>query len=48
MSRRHFRALAEALKDSGASYQTVAAIARVCANENPRFDSSKFFEACGV
>jgi hypothetical protein len=48
MSRRQFRALAEALKNTGASYETCREIGRVCYAENPRFDMNTFLKACGV
>jgi len=48
MSRKHYRALAQALKDSGASLQVIASIAKVLQADNPRFDSAIFFSACGV
>ena len=47
MHRRHFRALAEALKTSGADLFTCEAIASVCRNENPRFETRTFLTACG-
>ena len=47
MSRKHFRALAEALKASGADFQTCLAVARVCKDENSRFDYPTFMHACG-
>lgn len=48
MSRKHYRALAEALKANSASYDVVLAIANVCKNDNPRFDYHTFFAACGI
>ena len=48
MTRKHFRALAEALKESKADYHTCYGIGLVCASNNPRFEMFKFLEACGV
>lgn len=57
MSRKHFEALAAAIKESynqaetaearSAVACTAAAIARVCLNDNPRFDDKRFIVACG-
>ena len=46
MSRRHFRKLAEALKNAKASDEIIEAIAYVCRSENPRFNFQTFKEAC--
>lgn len=48
MSRKHYKAIAEALLKTGASVDTIRAIAYVCANDNPRFDYQKFLKACGI
>jgi len=46
MTRKHFRKLAEALRMSKASDETIEAIAYVCRSENPRFNFQTFIEAC--
>jgi len=48
MSRKHYRALAQALKESGASISVVRAIANTLKADNPRFDYRRFYEASGV
>ena len=51
MSRKHFEALAKYIRgimDSHARLQAAVAVASACAEANPRFDTDKFFEACGV
>ena len=47
MTRKHFRALAEALKESKASLATCQSIARTISQFNANFDYVKFLEACG-
>lgn len=47
MTRKHFRALAECLKITGASSSTIEAIALWLRTENPRFDVQKFLTASG-
>ena len=47
MSRKHYRAIAESLKTSGADYQTCLGIAAVCKADNGRFDYGTFMRACG-
>ena len=46
MTRKHFRKLAEALKNAKASDELIEAIACVCKSENPRFNFQTFREAC--
>ena len=46
MTRKHFKALAEALRITEASRETITAIALVCHKANDNFDLSKFIEAC--
>ena len=46
MTRKHFKALAEALRISEASAKTVKEVALVCARHNPNFNWEKFREAC--
>jgi len=58
MSRKHFKELAdtlEAIKPSNNDTErltmwrdAVRAIASVCASCNPRFDRSRFYDACGM
>lgn len=47
MTRKHFRDLAEALKEAKAPYEVCARIALTLAKYNSRFDRSKFMEASG-
>ncbi len=51
MSRKHFEVLAKyvrAIMDPHARLQAACAVASACAEANPRFDTQKFFDACGV
>lgn len=52
MTRKHFKAIAEAIKTLDAPPEAkrefAAAMARVCRSTNPAFDWTKFMEACGV
>lgn len=48
MSRKHYRALAAALAESGATVPVVCAVANVCRADNPRFDFDRFMAAAGV
>lgn len=51
MSRKHFEALAKYIRgimDSHARLQAAVAVASACAEANPRFDTDKFYKACGV
>jgi hypothetical protein len=48
MSRKDYRALAEALKGASADRQICMAVGIVCKHDNPRFDMETFLEACGV
>ena len=54
MTRKHFKALAEALKESKGDMlpedftKLVANVGRACVGFNPRFDYSRFAEAAGV
>ena len=48
MSRKHYRALAEALKVSGAEPAVIREVAKVLAADNPRFDWGIFYKACGL
>jgi len=46
MSRKHFNEIAKVLKETGASIATIEAIASFLKTQNPRFDYSRFVEAC--
>ena len=51
MSKKHFESLAKyvrAIMDPHARLQAAAAVASACAESNPRFDTQRFFDACGV
>lgn len=51
MTRKHFRALAEALlaiPDPQERALSARRVAGVCAAENPRFDRARFYAACNV
>ena len=46
MTRKHFKAIAQALGSTGASKETVNAVAWQLAGFNPRFDRNTFITAC--
>jgi hypothetical protein len=46
MTRQHFQAIAEALRLSQASQETIDSVADVCNRYNPNFDWDKFDVAC--
>ena len=46
MTRQHFQAIAEALRLSEASQETIDAVAEVCNRYNSNFDWDKFDVAC--
>ena len=51
MSKKHFELMAKYIRgimDSHARLQAAVAVASACAEANPRFDTEKFFNACGV
>jgi Ca2+-binding EF-hand superfamily protein len=51
MSRKHFKALAEAIKSISNEQErerVANLIAEVCASQNPRFSFTTFYRACGV
>ena len=51
MSRKHFESLAKYIRgimDSHARLQAAVDVASACKEANPRFDTEKFFNACGV
>lgn len=45
MSRKHFKALAEILNDHKASDQMISDVSNWLRSQNPRFDSSRFYQA---
>ena len=47
MTRKHFKDLAQALKDSKAPFDICARIADTLAKYNSRFNRAKFMEASG-
>jgi hypothetical protein len=47
MTKKHFIALAKALKEGGAQRDLCEAIAIVCRQTNPGFDFHRFMTACG-
>lgn len=47
MSRKHFKAIAEALKSSKATLGVCQAVANEMYQFNSNFDRAKFLEACG-
>jgi len=47
MSRKHYRAIASALKEVGAPLAVCKAVGTVMAQDNPRFEMTTFLEACG-
>ena len=46
MSRKHYRAIAEALKESKAPIDVINAMAKVLKADNPNFDYHRFWQAC--
>ena len=46
MTSKHYRLIAEALRRTGASHATCAALADALAADNPNFNARKFLEAC--
>lgn len=51
MTRKDFEAIAQAIakiEDLDTRVMIAEAMARTCAQANPRFNMSKFYEACGV
>jgi len=47
MTRKHFITIAEILKTTKATKETINRMAQMCAVENPRFDIDRFLEASG-
>lgn len=47
MTRKHFEAIAKALKERKADLYICEAIAHECGVFNPAFDRAKFLKACG-
>ena len=51
MSKKHFESLAKYIRvilDPHARLQAAVAVANACVESNPRFDTQRFFDACGV
>lgn len=48
MTRKHFIAIAKALKEAGTVAEAAKNIATALAQTNPAFNRAKFLEACGV
>jgi len=51
MSRKHFKALAEAIakiQDDQQRAELAESVADVCKGSNPNFDRNRFYQACGV
>lgn len=51
MTKKHFIELAKAINaiaDAHARLQAASAVAGVASKLNPRFDTQRFFQACGV
>ena len=51
MSRKHFELLAQhisSMLDPHCRLNAAVAVASACREANPRFDSDRFFQACGV
>lgn len=47
MTRKNFRELAEALRETNASHETVKAVADACKASNRDFNYQTFYAACG-
>jgi hypothetical protein len=49
-TKQHFQALAKLLKetDANSKYQLAQDMAKLFSDDNPRFNSAKFFKACGI
>jgi hypothetical protein len=48
MTRKHFIALAQILKEHKADGVLIRDMAQFCYNENSNFDRARFYEACGL
>ena len=48
MTRKHFKLIAEILKDHKADPVLIRDMAQFCYNQNNRFDRARFYEACGL
>ena len=48
MTRKHFIALAQILKEHKANGVLIRDMAQFCYNENSNFDRARFYEACGL
>jgi hypothetical protein len=49
-TKRHFQAIADTIKnsDTESKAQLAQDLAELFQEDNPRFDSAKFFRACGI
>jgi len=47
-SRKHYRAIAELIKNAETKYQVAQDLAKMFAEDNDRFDYQMFFKACGI
>ena len=48
MTRKHFKLLAQILKEHKADPVLIRDMAQLCYNQNDRFDRARFYEACGL
>ena len=48
MTRKHFKALAQILKEHKADGVLIRDMAQFCYNNNSNFDRARFYEACGL
>mgnify|MGYP003114368996 FL=1 len=48
MTRKHFIALAQILKEHKADGVLIRDMAQFCYNENSNFNRARFYEACGL
>jgi len=51
MTKKHFELLAKNIRqilDSHARLQAAVAVGSACIDSNPRFDITRFYQACGI
>lgn len=48
MTKKHFTAIAEILKNSNDKKQIITELARFCKTQNSNFDTYRFKKACGL
>ena len=48
MTRKHFKALAQILKEHKADGVLIRDMAHFCYNQNSNFNRARFYEACGL